>query len=99
MKFEVAPNKNPKALNYDDAKLYCFALTIDGKTGWRLPTIDELKEIYSVKQMYRTFYWSSTPSSEKDGYQQIMFFANGEVLPDHKDSINYAIPVRDLKDD
>ena len=97
MKFEIAPNNNPKVFNYDDAKLYCFALTIDGKIGWRLPTIDELRKIYTEKNVYRTYYWSSTSSIEHAGYQQIMFY--GKVLPDHKSSINYVLPVRDLQDD
>ena len=96
---EVAPIKYPKALKYEDAKLYCFALTIDGKTGWRLPTIDELRVIFSTTKAYRNYYWSSTPSIEKDGYQQIMFFHDGEVMPDHKSSTNFVLPVRDLQDD
>ncbi len=99
MKFETAPIKYPKALNYEDAKLYCFALTIDGKTGWRLPTIDELRVIFSTTKAYRNYYWSSTASMEKDGYQQIMFFHDGAVMPDHKSSTNFVLPVRDLKDD
>ena len=99
MTIEFEPNNNPKVLNYDDAKLYCFALTIDGKTGWRLPTIDELRKIYTEKNVYRTYYWSSTSSIEHAGYQQIMFFHDGTILPDHKSSINFVLPVRDLKDD
>jgi hypothetical protein len=96
---ETAPNNNLKILNYDDAKLYCFAATINGKTGWRLPTIDELKEIYQTTKQYKTYYWSSTPS-EKDGYQQIMFFYDkGEVVPDRKENNCFVLPVRDLKDD
>ena len=99
MKFETAPFNNVKSLKYDDAKLYCFALTIDGKTGWRLPTIDELRKIYTETNVYRTYYWSSTSSIEHAGYQQIMFFHDGTILPEHKSSLNFVLPVRDLQDD
>lgn len=41
MNFEIAPKSTEVKLNWDDAKLYCFSLAIDGKTGWRLPTVRE----------------------------------------------------------
>ena len=28
-------------MTYDEAVMYCFALNINGKIGWRLPTYDE----------------------------------------------------------
>jgi hypothetical protein len=28
-------------MTYEEALMYCFSLNIDGKIGWRLPTIDE----------------------------------------------------------
>ena len=46
MKFEIAPKETEILANWDDARLYCFSLNIGGKTGWRLPTKDELSEIY-----------------------------------------------------
>ena len=46
MNFEIAPKEIEIQANWDDAKLYCFSLTIDGKVGWRLPTKDELNQIY-----------------------------------------------------
>jgi hypothetical protein len=45
MNFEIAPKSTETKLNWNDARLYCFSLNIDGKTGWRLPTNDELHEI------------------------------------------------------
>ena len=38
---EIAPPEYWKDLLYEDAKLYCFSLTIDGKVGWRLPRENE----------------------------------------------------------
>ena len=37
--------KNALQANWNDARLYCFSLKVDGKVGWRLPTIEELEEI------------------------------------------------------
>jgi hypothetical protein len=61
MNFEIAPKETEIQANWDDARLYCFALNINGKTGWRLPTKDELNEIYeSENDFVGNFYWSST---------------------------------------
>ena len=40
---EIAPKSAEIKSNWADARLYCFALNIDGKIGWRLPTKKELK--------------------------------------------------------
>lgn len=34
---EIAPRETWKVLSYDDAKLYAFSFSLDGKIGWRLP--------------------------------------------------------------
>ena len=64
MNFEIAPKSTEVRLNWNDAHLYCFTLNIDGKTGWRLPTINELIEIYySQHDLRLDNYWSSTESN------------------------------------
>jgi hypothetical protein len=61
MNFEMAPKETEIQANWDDANLYCFSLNIDGKTGWRLPTKDELNQIYeSENDFVGNNYWSST---------------------------------------
>jgi hypothetical protein len=40
LKIEIAP-KSDSQMSYNDAILYCFSLNIDGKIGWRMPTLDE----------------------------------------------------------
>jgi hypothetical protein len=63
MKFEIAPKSTEIQANWDDARLFCFSLNIDGKTGWRLPSIFELQNIYDAPNEYDfeyLHYWSST---------------------------------------
>lgn len=40
--FEVAPLEYQIQVTHDEAIMYCFSLNIDGKTGWRLPTFEEI---------------------------------------------------------
>lgn len=71
MNFEVASYLYEKELNWYDARLYCFALNINGKTGWRLPTEEELDMLlYDVElfkrglQLHGHEYWTSTPNDD-----------------------------------
>ena len=68
MKFEIAPKSTEIQANWYDAKLYCFSLDIDGKTGWRMPTKEELNEIYqSENDFVGGTYWSSTEGNKGSG--------------------------------
>jgi hypothetical protein len=40
LKIEIALVSDSR-MSYNDAILYCFSLNIDGKIGWRMPTLDE----------------------------------------------------------
>ena len=75
MNIELAPLEYIKALTWDEARLYCFSLNIDGKVGWRLPTMRELhwlgsEELITSVQTrlmnFRTYprYWSSDEHSD-----------------------------------
>ena len=62
MNFEIAPKSTEIRANWDNARLYCMFLEIDGKKGWRLPTKEELIEIYKSGNNFtdkRSYYWSS----------------------------------------
>jgi hypothetical protein len=73
MNFEIAPKSTEIRLNWFDAKLYCFALNIDGKTGWRLPDEEELNEIYeSENDFEKAWYWSSTEANGNYAWFQSM---------------------------
>jgi hypothetical protein len=77
MNFEIAPKSTEIRLNWFDAKLYCFALNIDGKTGWRLPDEEELNEIYeSENDFVGNYYWSSTEINSYLVWSQS--FSNGD---------------------
>lgn len=76
MNFEIAPKETEIQANWDDARLYCFSLNIEGKTGWRLPTKEELNEIYeSDNDFEKSYYWSSTEYTGYGAWSQ--YFNNG----------------------
>ena len=74
MKFEIAPKEYEIQANWDDARLYCFSLNIDGKIGWRLPTKEELNEIYeSDNDFQKSYYWSSTEGDGRTAWLQDIY--------------------------
>lgn len=61
MNFQIAPKSTEVKLNWEDAKLYCSSLDLYSKTDWRLPTKEELNQIYeSGNDFDKDWYWSST---------------------------------------
>jgi hypothetical protein len=44
---ELAP-LSEMAMSYTEAKMYCFALTYNGKIGWRLPSYEEWEIISHI---------------------------------------------------
>ena len=100
MKYEIAPKSTElEELNWNDAILYCFSLNVDGKTGWRLPTNEELNEIYeSANDFEKDTYWSSTDEIVNGAWCQ--YFGDGNRFNGHKNFGNYYVrAIRDLKDD
>jgi hypothetical protein len=98
MKYEIAPKSTEIQANWDDARLYCFALNIDGKTGWRLPTKEELNEIYeSQNDFKKTWYWSSTVTKGNYAWFQLFGFG-GQHTTKKSDGLKYVRAIRDLKD-
>jgi hypothetical protein len=105
MNIEIAPKETEIQATWDNAMMYCLFLEIDGKTGWRLPTLSELNDIYnSENDFIGSYYWSST---EYNGYWTdtgykcsnvwIQGLSGGFQTSDDKGSSNYVRAVRDIK--
>jgi len=96
---EVAEKDFPKPMNWDDAMAACQNLG----SGWRLPSIDELRAMY--EQLYlkgnnnlqSTWYWSS---SEVDEYAAWYFdfeeLVDGIASNHDKDVTSQVRAVRTL---
>ena len=98
---EIAPKETEiHNISWQEAKMYCFSLG----PGWRLPTIQELTEIYNSESDFGdNWYWSSTENFYDKGYTHdhgvwMKAFFNGEN--DYFESTDsyrtYARAVRDL---
>ena len=78
--YRVAPNAN-NTLNWPDADTYCNNLTLYGYSDWRLPTKEELLQMYNDRESIGDFganwYWSSTQYSS-DCYWAVYFW-NGST--------------------
>ena len=100
MNIEISDKKYERELNWHDAHLYCSVLSIDNKNDWRLPTLEELREIYNsdnnfVDAGYDSGYWSST--EENDYYAWFARMLNGNRVSGHKLRCNFYVrPVRTI---
>jgi hypothetical protein len=68
--------------NWSNANAYCTNTAINGQTGWRLPTKDELSALYNSGAMKDHGWtlintWSSTPNST--GYHYGVSLGDGHV--------------------
>ena len=70
---EVVQKDFPNVMNWNDAKEACTELG----DGWRLPTKDELNQLYNKKNKIDCFknysYWSSTEQVTDNGYPGAWF--------------------------
>jgi len=99
MNFEIAPKETEIRANWYEARMYCFSLDIDGKVGWRLPTRDELNEMYKIYQADSVFknnagYWSSTENDSGGVYVQ--YFYDGYEYTAIKEGHGSVRPVRSI---
>jgi hypothetical protein len=84
----------------DWGHVYDFVIKSDehGFNVWRLPTIDELKEIYSLRQnlgINSGIFWSSTLSTpDRMGLIVCINFANGEELLCNEGDRSYLLIMR-----
>lgn len=52
MTIEILPSVTDRNFSYDEAVLYCFFLSENGKTGWRLPTEQEYNSYTKIWGWY-----------------------------------------------
>lgn len=75
MNIEVGPESD-KLMTYNEAVMYCFCFTQDGKIGWRLPTREEcdwIGETATIGNWYQDDplkddtdeFWAVTPVRDK----------------------------------
>lgn len=79
--YQVAPDPG-NSMTWDNANDYCNALTLYNLSDWRLPTKEELVQMYMERKSIGGFstdsYWSST-TGEKDNYHYCVSLYNGRI--------------------
>ena len=89
---EVAPHEYRPELTWQEAKMYCFSLNIDGTIGWRLPTSFEWNALTIQDSMcdYSYLYpWINRQN-------MCITYRNGS-LASKPGTIRPVVPVRDLQ--
>ena len=82
---------------------YCYDREIDGRKGWRLPTIEELASLvhdtpqgpalpsgHPFDDVQTSYYWSSTTWAEHADFARIVNISYGSVTFDQK-SFNFYV--------
>ena len=89
MNIEISDRKYWKRLSYDDGKLYCQLLTIDGKDDWRM--IMDNAEYKNVKD-----YINSSFTLHKGRVSSLWFNNDGDCTDYVKNRNFMVVPVRDI---
>ncbi len=105
MAIELSPKQYQTSLTWDEAKLYCFSLNINGSIGWRLPTINEVVALKLNDGYYWCYQddtaeseWTSTTNPmnhlpyDPDNFAPAIYGARVDFDP--KDTENLVRPVR-----
>jgi hypothetical protein len=85
--------------NWADSVAYCPTKTVGGVTGWRLPSIDELTNLYPAPTPPFTYntslaYWSATTDTFIPHYSLLVDFGNGNVVSANGAGTGHAWCVR-----
>lgn len=97
--YMVAPDAG-EPMTLLDANSYCHGLNQHGYADWRLPTKEELTQMYVDKESIGGFqnkvYWSSTWSSTQNSVDlyYVIHFLNGNVMEANPGSKLRVRPIR-----
>lgn len=96
--YRVAPPAI-NTMNWSDASSYCNNLTLYGYTDWRLPTVDELLQMYQDRNTIGGFnsncWWSGTYKYTNAHYGVYFNTGNTSDYSDSQDSkYNFVRPIR-----
>ena len=98
----LASKDTETRLNWSEAIEYCSKLSSNGYQDWRLPSKDELKELYKNKDslddkeaFIASYYWSSSEFSSTNAWGQD--FDDGYQYDNNKTSATYVRAVRSIK--
>lgn len=93
--YRVAPPAD-NTKNWTNANSYCNNLTLYGYSDWRLPTKDELLQMYADRESiggFNTGYWWSGTSASSDRHYSVYFY-NGNVYSERDSNLYYVRPIR-----
>lgn len=88
-------------MNWETANSYCLQYSIDEITGWRLPTKEELVQMYAsdlilYRNNYNTYFWSSTFAYTNYGvdYYYSIDGYSGSLYVSRRDANFFVYPIR-----
>ena len=93
--YQVAPDPG-NTMSWGNADSYCNNLTSHGLSGWRLPTVDELIQMYSERVSIGGFiddhYWSST-TCNNNSHNSITFNGGYIYCDDYNNRVRPIRPI------
>ncbi len=86
-------------MNWDAAMSYASSLSLGGHSGWRLPSMDELENLYhspckSMMEVVSSYYWSSTTIAGNTSRAWLVSFYSGYVNNIYKSYSYFVRAVR-----